>query len=84
MSGGDWTDASVTHIVIRHGVDVESMHGEYRAWYEETYLPALGLWINQGRPGPRPVPYLNFPEWMIREGAARKPDKLDLLEFWEH
>jgi hypothetical protein len=69
MGGGDWGDASVVHVVIPEGVDIEQEKKSYVNWYRTKYLPA------------RSIQYLTFDEWLISRGARSATDS-EVLEVW--
>ena len=74
MGGGDWADASVDHIVVPSDMDMDTEHRAYREWYRQKYCSAL-------RTGNK-IPYLSFPEWLIKRGARQTTDN-EVIEFWE-
>ena len=64
MSGCDWNDASVDHVVLPDGASIGEEKKAYDVWYKETYCPGL-------KDESRKVPFLSFPEWLIdRRGAV--------------
>lgn len=74
-SGGDWTDASVDHVVMLVVTPLERLQKEWRVWYEGTYLPAL-------RQDKKPTFY-TFSEWLIEKGYARKVKAVELEVYYE-
>lgn len=74
MGGGDWYDASVEHLVVPSGMDLNAEHRAYREWYHREYCTAQ-------RAGNK-MAYLGFSEWLIKQGAHRTADD-EVLEFWE-
>lgn len=75
MSGGDWYDASVEHLVIQDDVILELEYKLYRAWYEDKYCPALR---SQNR-----IDFMTFSQWLINKGARETTDN-EVLEYWEN
>lgn len=55
LGGGDWTDASVEHLVLPHSMEVERAVVDYKAWNLRRPLDG--------------VPYLSFAEWLLASGA---------------
>ena len=74
MGGGDWTDASVFHLVIPVGVNLEEEKAKRGKWYREEYCPAL-------RANQRPI-YSTFSEWLIKNCGAKKATA-EIEEFWD-
>ena len=74
MSGGDWTDASVEHLVISKSVDLDNEMALYKSWYYEEYCKRF----EEGRQ----VEYITFSQWLKRKGA-KEPPKNMLIEYWE-
>ncbi len=70
-SGGDWADASMVHVVLPEGVDIDEAHAEWREWYATEYLP---LRMDS------PV-YMNFGEFLCKRKGARWPTKEELAVF---
>lgn len=76
MSGGDWSDASVDHLVLLvDDVDLKIEKQSHKNWYELEYLPRL-------KAGGNPI-YHTFTEWLIKKGIARKVKKNELEEILE-
>jgi hypothetical protein len=74
LGGGDWTDASVDHLLIPDGMDLEAEKVAWRKWYDETYLPGM-----RGAMLPR-VPYQEWVEWLLERGAVRAgPEHITVL-----
>ena len=38
MSGGDWSDASVKHVVLPEGILLSEAKKEYDLWYRNEFL----------------------------------------------
>ena len=66
--GGDWYDASADYVVLLVEADTDELWKEYRQWY----------W-NRGKT--HQEKYLNFPEWLVEKGHARKADESDIEIF---
>ena len=69
-SGGDWADASVCHVVVPKGVDMDEAKREYDEWYAAEF--------RSGR-----AEYRTFPTWLIEHMGAREASEEDVEEFWE-
>jgi hypothetical protein len=69
MSGGDWADASVDHLVLPTGMDIELKRIEYEEWYRTEY--------HKGG-----IAYKSFPQFLEQQGA-RAPTEEELTIFWE-
>lgn len=79
MGGGDWADASVAHLVIPDGMNLDKEHDAYREWYQNKYLPAL----RRSRDVVHlKVKYITFANWLIKHGARQTTEE-EVLEFWE-
>lgn len=74
--GCDWYDASVEHLVIPNGteIDVKEEKAKYDRWYEEIYC---------NRASSADVKYITFSEWLVRETKVRKATEEDIIEFRE-
>jgi len=76
MSGCDWYDADVEHLIIPLEMDIETEYIEYRNWYRGEYC-------NTDENNLRPKPeYVTFTQWLKKKGA-REPNKEELEIFWE-
>ena len=73
LGGGDWYDASVTHLVKLREFDLKAEHKAYRRWYREQYMPEL-----QGQQHPV---YRSFDQWLIDRGCAREATDHDIEVF---
>lgn len=69
--GGGWADASVHHLEIPYGMELEGMKGKYKDWYNKMYIPEL-----QAKEKCR---FISFPEFLVDQGAT----EADVEEFWE-
>ena len=74
MGGRDWCDASVTHIVVPDGMDLDEEKKQYEKWYDEVYVPRLHSRDSVG--------YMSLPEWLKSRGA-RQAGENDVIEIWE-
>lgn len=68
LGGCDWNDASVDHLAIPDGMELEAMRSDYNDWYRTEYCPAIND-PNRDRRQPLPVRYMTFPEFLISRGA---------------
>ncbi len=76
LSGGDWADASVAHLVFDTPMTAEQLDEAWRArqeWYDNKYVPSLYS-------GAR-VEYFSFPDWLIRHHGARCATDADVLLY---
>ena len=71
-SGGDWADASVDHLVIPEGIDMEK-----EAWKCNKYRVEIFY-------KDRSKKYYTFVNWLIEKCGARKTTEDELEEFWEN
>lgn len=70
MGGGDWYDASVTHLVIPEDLDLLKWKVRYEEWYQ--------------RRDPAKEPWESFDTWLVKNNPdVRKASGGDVLEFWE-
>ena len=75
LSGGDWADASVEHIVLPEGITMEEVHAQYRAWYVGTYVPACKRGQQLG------LIYMTLPAFAVERCGARYATKDELEEY---
>lgn len=71
LDGGDWADASVTHVVVPQDVNVEEEQKKHREWYENEY-----------RGNSKTMKYLSFDEWLIERCGGRAAEETDVEEVW--
>ena len=69
LGGGDWFDASVDHLILPEGIDIEKEYEKHQDWYNNEYCP----------PAIKKIEYMDFTDWLKRLGA-REPTK-DELEY---
>ena len=67
LGGGDWNDASVSHVSVPDDMDLDAKYKEYRAWYRE--------W--SGNSQRKFGDYQSFEEWLLKNGA----EVADVEEF---
>ncbi len=72
LGGGDWADASVHHLVLPEGMDIDSEQKLYVQWYREVYAPAVDL-SNKTRTAIG-VRFIQFEEFLISKGARATTD----------
>jgi hypothetical protein len=70
LSGGDWYDASVVHLILPDDMDIDAQKKEWDDWYDNVY-----------RPRRREEKFITFTSWLIEHGA-REPTKEELV-IWE-
>lgn len=75
MSGGDWTDASVEHIVLNADIDLREKKAIWDKWYKDEYCPVYDT--------DKRIEFYTFTEWLLHSGIARKTTKFEVEEFWE-
>lgn len=63
LSGGDWADADVEHIVTLKDFDTETVWLDYRIWFRED----------------NSMEYNTFAEWSVKEGYAREATDDDVI-----
>ena len=71
--GGDWADASVDHLLIPDGVNLEVVSKEYLAWLRETYQPAMNR-------GGEHSTFYTFPAWLVAYHGATPDDSIEEFE----
>jgi len=69
LSGGDWADAGVDHLVIPHDVNFFTARRKWQLWYHLEYVPAISDYTRGAR-RTRPE-YLSFTDWLIERCGAR-------------
>lgn len=72
LSGGDWADAGVEHLVLPDEVEIDREKELYDTWYARTYCSALCL-------GRRPK-FKTFTEWLVEKGARYTTEE-ELVEY---
>ena len=70
IGGGDWSDASVCHLVVTDDMDIVSEKKLYRDWYAKIYLPELKM---NGQPH-----FMSFERWLLDRGAKNATEN-DIL-----
>ena len=76
LGGGDWTDASVTHLVIPDDMDLSQQKINYNRWYKNVYVPSLR------EPSKRCENFYSFTQWLIKNGA-RDATEDDILIYFD-
>ena len=74
MSGGDWADASVEHLVAPRDMGLVELKKKYDIWYSNVWMPALN--------NEEPMEFMNFSQYLIQNGARKTTDD-ELEEFWD-
>ena len=70
LGGGDWTDASVDHLVLPEGMDVDTEREQWRTWVHDVH----SMQIHDGRKPEYIVKYIGLCEWLISHGAREASD----------
>ncbi len=81
LGGGDWADASVDHLVIPVGVDLEAAKQAYQQWYREVYCTQPNMYVHAGVPDPDRIEYLTFTAWLQTHHGAREATESDIEVF---
>jgi hypothetical protein len=63
LSGGDWTDASVQHVLVTGDVNIDREKEKWRSWYTGEYCKALSR-------GEKPR-YLTLTDWLVERCGGR-------------
>ncbi|MDD5007268.1 MAG: hypothetical protein PHC68_02560 [Syntrophorhabdaceae bacterium] len=71
MSGGDWADASVEHIVISSSVDLDKVKEEY----EDE--------LHEAKKHPHYI-YVSFIDWLKKKYDARDTTPEEVEEYWDY
>jgi len=69
LGGGDWYDASVDHLVVPAGLDIEAEHKKYNAWYREFRAGKFSK-------------YINFTKWLEMHAGARPTTEEEVEEYF--
>jgi len=72
MGGGDWADASVTHLVVPDELDLEALKTEWRYWYNNIYC----------KNPEKNRKYRSFEDF-IKERGGRPTTEKEVEEFWD-
>ena len=67
-SGGDWCDASVTHVTIPETMNLAEEYKRYEEWWQDLRRK-------------RSNNYATFAEWLVSQRAAGLPAETELIEF---
>jgi hypothetical protein len=78
LDGGDWTDASVKHLVALKNYDPDDWKTDYDIWYQKTYIPLRRIMTRDGSRKPK---YWTFVEWLLAFGHAREATKDEVYEM---
>lgn len=68
LGGGDWADASVSHLVIPDDMNLDEQKRAYGEWYANFRLGGK---------------YVGFYEYLLEHGA-RKVTEDEVIEYWEY
>ncbi len=79
MGGGDWADASVSHVVMEQG-DVEQLTRDWKA-YRQVRSDIICRNAVDGKAHSVPV-WINLEDWLLAHGG-RRPTKDELEEVWD-
>jgi hypothetical protein len=72
LSGGDWNDASVNHILAPKDLNIDEAHAEYSIWYKEIYCAPENK--------TRHIRYLTFNEWLVQNKACVVDNIIEVFE----
>lgn len=82
LGGGDWFDASVDHLVVPDGTDLDAEYKKYREWYNTVYVPSLrrdaGYIFGVKKGG---VEYMTFEGWLLTKCGAVEATEKDITIF---
>lgn len=69
FGGGDWYDASVDHLVLPDGLDLNAERQRYKTWYDDEYCKIDSQ-------------YLSFVGWLESRCGARRPtdEELEIVD----
>jgi len=70
LSGGDWYDASVTHLVMPEKVDLNEAKKAWDKWYRQIYCKSK-----------QSADYFCFSTWLIKNYGARDATEKDVEIF---
>lgn len=85
LSGGDWTDARVSHVKIPDSMNLKEEKQRYDHWYQTVYQPAHETFWKSfwGKSKTIPAPqFFTFVEWLHFRGVTLATD-LDIEVFEE-
>jgi hypothetical protein len=71
MSGGDWEDASVEHIVISPEINLDRAKEEYDDWMRRTSCSPH-------------YDYVSFIDWLKLKHGARDTTPEEVEEYWDY
>jgi len=80
LGGGDWTDASVEHVVINDDVDLDEQKLLYDNWYKTVYRVQMSEWADGKVKKPE---WFSFSEYLVKNEFARKANENDVVEFFD-
>ena len=76
LSGGDWYDASVDHVVVPPGLNLDAAKSKWNAWHHDVYYPEMETARSLGSKLPE---YFTFPKYLIEFCGARDAGDDDVL-----
>jgi hypothetical protein len=68
MSGHDWTDAGVDHLIVPKEMDLNQEKADYEKEHSRSFDK------------PPKLPYISFTQWLINHGCTKA---LNIEEFWQ-
>jgi len=72
-SGGDWYDASVDHVIVPEGINIEDESKKCEWYYYNVYC--------KKEVGKRK--YYNLTSWLVEKCGGRAPTEDELEVVWE-
>ncbi len=81
LGGGDWADASICHLVVPGGMDLDKEKKAWWKWYNDEYRPKYNTlkgieYVSFSR-----IEYISFEQQLINNGA-RLTTEDEVLEYW--
>jgi len=71
LSGGDWNDAGVDHLIIPEGMNLETENQLHTEWRYSKYHTGIDK------------EYKTFAEWLLERGANLATEE-DITIYWEN
>ena len=78
MSGGDWADASVVHVIVPEGINVEEERKKCKEYYRNVFCKSKTPPSYNAN-----VPYYSLDEWLVEFCGAKLATENEIKEIWE-